>query len=127
MMAQLLHRRENTPATQHPLPETDPATVLPVPDSIRMYENEVQGPLSSPVYDIPSPLFRDEFMHSPLSAHSMPRPLYNSLLFLGDNLHEILENYGEKELLKIKWFGKTRLHMLKSFLQEHDRSSLLHS
>lgn len=77
----------------------------------------------SGVYDGMSEI--NKFLIRPLHYHPMPRLLYYSLSSLGETMGDVLKEYGEKDLLKLRNFGKKKLNFLRMFLKQNNCLYLL--
>jgi DNA-directed RNA polymerase alpha subunit len=56
----------------------------------------------------------------PLHEIEMSKKLFMLLSVEADNLSELLTRYSEKQLSKIRGFGKKRIIELKDLLRSHD-------
>jgi hypothetical protein len=62
----------------------------------------------------------DQFLMRPLHEIEMSKKLFMLLSVEADNLSELLTRYSEKQLSKIRGFGKKRIIELKDLLRSHD-------
>jgi hypothetical protein len=62
----------------------------------------------------------DQFLMRPLHEIEMSQKLFMLLSVEADNLSELLTRYSEKQLSKIRGFGKKRIIELKDLLRSHD-------
>jgi hypothetical protein len=77
----------------------------------------------SGVYDDMSEV--DKFLITPLHYHGLPTTLGYSLSVCGETMGDVLNKYGERDLLQLRNFGKKKLHLLRSFLKENNCLHLL--
>lgn len=67
----------------------------------------------------------DRFLITPLHYHGLPAKLSNSLSTCGETMGDVLTNYGERDLLRLRNFGKKKLHLLRIFLKQNNCLHLL--
>ncbi len=77
----------------------------------------------SGVYDDMSEV--DKFLITPLHYHGLPTTLGYSLSVCGETMGDVLTEYGERDLLRLRNFGKKKLNYLRSFLKQNNCLHLL--
>jgi len=66
-----------------------------------------------------------KFLITPIRFHNMPPILSYFLSHFGETMGEVLNEYGEKEFLRLRNFGKKKLFYLKEFLKQNNCLHLL--
>lgn len=74
-----------------------------------------------------NPMLKDDFLNTPIEnlRTIIPSSLLSNLSGSGETMNEILTTTSEKELFKLRGFGKTKLVQLKEILKEYGCSELL--
>lgn len=67
----------------------------------------------------------NKFLITPLHYHRLPTKLHNILSVCGDTMGDILKDFGESDLLRLRSFGRKKLHYLKTFLKKNNCIHLL--
>ena len=62
---------------------------------------------------------QDQFLMRPMHEHQMSQKLFMLLSLEAENLSELLTRYSEKQLARIRGFGKKRMVELKALLEEN--------
>ena len=67
----------------------------------------------------------EKFLSTPIHYFHLPTGLEGSLSGCGDTLGDVLKEYGEKELLRLRNFGEKKLNHLKKLLKQNNALKLL--
>ena len=74
-------------------------------------------------YDNFTPL--EKFLSTPMRCFNIPSKYRYSFMICGDTFGELLNEYGEKDLLRLRNFGSKKLQFLKGFLKQNECLHLL--